>query len=199
MQGDKLLMKNKTMKNSKFSKNKIGWYSELFIFPKTPEVNKNSDGKPAAEKPKRSASPTNSSCENCPVLQLCISQLKEELTLKKIQMLIIAFTFMFTKTIFFQLEKQSALDKISELEKQLLDFQQKHAILQGELFNTKKELKLCKLKFAGKCSALSKASKPCEDKKDTSKADKIIANEHPNYIIDCTCLQILTYTVSILF
>ena len=50
----------------------------------------------------------------------------------------------------FQLEKQSALDKISELEKQLLDFQQKHAILERELFNTKKELKLCKLKFAGK-------------------------------------------------
>ena len=87
----------------------------------------------------------------------------------------------------FQLEKKSALDKISELEKQLLDFQQKHAILEGELFNTKKELKLCELKFAGKCSALSKASKPCEDKKDSSKEDdKIIANEHPNDIIDVT-------------
>ena len=35
-------------------------------------------------------------------------------------------------------------------------------------------------------SALSKASKPCEDKKDSSKADKIIANEHPNDIIDVT-------------
>ena len=169
MQGDKLLMKNKTMKNSKFSKNKIGWYSELFVFPKTPEVNKNSDGKPAAEKLKRSASPTNSSCENCPVLQLCISQLKEELTLKKIQMLIIAFTFMFTKTIFFQLQKQSALDKISELEKQLLDFQQKHAILREELLDAKKQMKLYKLKFASKCSASSKASKPREDPKNCSK------------------------------
>ena len=38
----------------------------------------------------------------------------------------------------FQLEKQSALDKISELEKQLLDFQQKHAILQEELLDAKK-------------------------------------------------------------
>ena len=35
-------------------------------------------------------------------------------------------------------------------------------------------------------SALSKASKPCEDKKDSGKADKIIANEHPNDIIDVT-------------
>ena len=83
------------------------------------------------------------------------------------------------------MEKQSTLDKISELEKQLLDFQQKHAILQGELLDTKRELKLSTLKFAGKCSTLSKTSKPCEDKKDSSKEDdKIIANEHPNDIID---------------
>ena len=48
-------------------------------------------------------------------------------------------------------------------------------------------MKLCKLKFAGKCSALSKASKLYEDKKDSSKeADKIIANEHPNNVIDVT-------------
>ena len=46
-------------------------------------------------------------------------------------------------------------------------------------------MKLCKLKFAGKCIALSKASKPCEDKKDSSKeANNITANEHPNDIID---------------
>ena len=85
------------------------------------------------------------------------------------------------------MEKQSALDKISELQKQLLDFQQKYAILQGELLDAKKELKLYKLKFSSKCSALSKASKPCEDPKNSSKeADKIIANEHPNDIIDVT-------------
>ena len=59
--------------------------------------------------------------------------------------------------------------------------------MQGELLDAKEELKLCKLKFAGKCSALSKASKLCEDKKDSSKnADKIIVNEHPNDIIDVT-------------
>ena len=59
--------------------------------------------------------------------------------------------------------------------------------MQGELLDPKKELKLCKLKFSGKCSALSKASKLCEDKKDSSKeTDKIIANEHPNDIIDVT-------------
>ena len=34
---------------------------------------------------------------------------------------------------------------------------------------------------------MSKASKPCEDRKNSSKeADKIIANEHPNNIIDVT-------------
>ena len=49
----KSLKKNKKLKDSKFSKKKIGWYSEPFIFPKMPEVNKNSDGEPAAEKPKR--------------------------------------------------------------------------------------------------------------------------------------------------
>ena len=48
-------------------------------------------------------------------------------------------------------------------------------------------MKLFKIKFASKCSALSKASKPCEDRKKGSKeADKIIANEHPNDIIDVT-------------
>ena len=59
--------------------------------------------------------------------------------------------------------------------------------MQGELLDTEKELKLCKLKFAGKCGALSKISKLCEDKKGSSKeADRIIANEHPNDIIDVT-------------
>ena len=48
-------------------------------------------------------------------------------------------------------------------------------------------MKLYKLKFSSKCSTLSKTSKPCEDKKNSSKeADKIIANEHPNDIIDVT-------------
>ena len=89
MQGDKdvlnfskSLKKNKKLKDSKFSKKKIGWYSEPFIFPKTPDVNKNSDGEPAAKKPNRNASSTNFICENCPVLQVFISQLQEDLTLK---------------------------------------------------------------------------------------------------------------------
>ena len=66
MQGDKdalnlskSLKKNKKLKDPKFPKKERGWYKEPFIFPKTPEVNKNSDGKPAAKKPKRNASPTN--------------------------------------------------------------------------------------------------------------------------------------------
>ena len=85
------------------------------------------------------------------------------------------------------MENQSALDKIYELEKQLLDFQQKHAILQRELLDAKKELKLYKLNFASKCDTLSKASKPCEGPRQSSKeANKINANEHPNYIINVT-------------
>ena len=44
-----------------------------------------------------------------------------------------------------------------------------------------------KLNFASKCGALSKASKQCEDPENISKeADKIIANVHPNDIIDVT-------------
>ena len=83
MQGDqdalnfsKSLKKTKKLKDSKF------WYKEPFIFPKTPEVNKNSDGKPAAKKPKRNASPTNFICEKYPVLQLSISEPQKDLTLK---------------------------------------------------------------------------------------------------------------------
>ena len=91
------------------------------------------------------------------------------------------------------MEKQGAVDKISDLEKQLFDLQQKHATLQGELLDAKKELKLYKLKFASKCSALSKASKPCEDKKNSSKeADKTIANEQPNDVIGVTQYDIVS-------
>ena len=75
-----LLKKNKKLKKSNFSKNKKGWYSEPF-FPKTSEVEENFDGEPAAKKSKNS-SPTNFNCENCPVLQVSISQLQEDLTLK---------------------------------------------------------------------------------------------------------------------
>ena len=150
-----------------------------------PEINKNSDGEPAAKKPKQNASSTNVICENCPVLQVSISQLQEDLTLKTSECSEL-HSYLRSERDFFQLEKQSALDKISELEKQRLDFQQKHAILEGELLNAKKELKLRKLKLAGNCSTLSRALKPCEDKKDSSKADKIIANEHPNDSIDVT-------------
>ena len=81
-------------------------------------------------------------------------------------MLRIAFTFTFRKRIF-----------SAEI------FQ--HAILEGKLFDAKKELKLYKIKFVSKCSALSKASEPGEDSKNSNKeADKIIVNEHPNDIID---------------
>ena len=76
MQGDKdalnfskSLKKNKKLKGSKFSQNKRAWYKEPFIFPKRPEVNKISEGKPAAKKPKPNASRTNFICENCPKLQ----------------------------------------------------------------------------------------------------------------------------------
>ena len=126
MQGDKnvlnfskLLKKNKKMKDSKFSKSKIGWHNEPFIFPKTTEVDKNSYG--------------------------------ESISIVRIVQFYKSLSHNYRKTLHshlcserknFQLEKQSTLDNISELEKQLLDFQQKHTILQGELLDAKKELKL---------------------------------------------------------
>ena len=79
MQGDKdalnfskSLKKNKKLKDSK----------EPFIFPKMPEVNKNSDGNPAAKKSKRNAIPTNFICEKCPGLEVSISELQKDLNLK---------------------------------------------------------------------------------------------------------------------
>ena len=132
----KSLKKNKKLKDSKFPENKRGWYKEPFIFPKRPEVNKNSDGKPAAKKPKPNASPTNCICENCPVLQVSISELQKDLTLKTSECSKLHSDLCLERE-FFQLEKQSTLDRISELEKHLLEFQQKHAILQGGLCNGK--------------------------------------------------------------
>ena len=134
------------------------------FFPKTPEVKENFDGEPAPKKSKQNTSPSNFNCENCPVLQVSVSQLQEELTLETSECSEL-HSHSCSEKEFFQLEKQSKLDKISELEKQLLDFQQKYAILEGKLLNTKKELKLYKITSASKCSALSKASKPCEDGK----------------------------------
>ena len=75
MQGDKdALNFSKLLKKNK----KLGWYKEPFIFPKTPEISRNSNGEPAAKKPKQNASPTNFFCENCPVLQVSISQLQHK-------------------------------------------------------------------------------------------------------------------------
>ena len=136
IQGDEKALKfsesldqNKNFKNSNFSRKKWGWYSEPFIFSKTPEVNKNSDSEPAAKKPKQNTIHTNFNSENCPVLQVFISQLQEELTLKTSECSEL-HSHLCQKKI--HLEKQSAPDRVFESERQLLDFQQKYAILQGE-------------------------------------------------------------------
>ena len=94
------------------------------------EVKKYSDGKPAAKKPKSNASPTNFTCEDFPVLQVSVSELQKDLTLKTSECSKLHSDLCLERESF-QLEKHSALDRISELEKQLLEFQQKHAILQG--------------------------------------------------------------------
>ena len=44
--------------------------ANFVIFPKTPEVNKNSDGKPTAKNPKRNARSNNFICDTCPVFQV---------------------------------------------------------------------------------------------------------------------------------
>ena len=103
------------------------------------EVRKYSDGKPAAKKPKSNASPTNFNCEDSPVLQVSVSELQKVLTLKTSECSKLHSDLCLERE-FFQLEKHSALDRISELEKQLLEFQQKHAISKGELFHGKKKI-----------------------------------------------------------
>ena len=75
------LRKNKKIEKSKFSKNKKGWYSEPFS-PQTPEVKESFDSELAAKKPKLNAGPINFNRENCPVLQVSISQLQRYPTLK---------------------------------------------------------------------------------------------------------------------
>ena len=101
------------------------------------EVKKYSDGKPAAKKPKSNASPTNFTCEEFPVLQVSVSELQKDLTLKTSECSKLHSDLCLERE-FFQLEKHSALERISELDKKLLEFQQKHAILLGVLFNAKK-------------------------------------------------------------
>ena len=111
----KILNKNKSLKNSKFSRNNIDCYSEPFIFSKTPELNKNSDGEPAAKKPKQNASSTNFSCENCPVFKVSISQLQEDLNLK-LSGYSELHSYLCSERQIFQLEKHNALYKLSKLE-----------------------------------------------------------------------------------
>ena len=52
---------------------------------------------------------------------------------------------------------KGAFEKISDLEKQLLDFEQKHGDLQGELLLIKRKTYSYQKMFSGKCAALSKA------------------------------------------
>ena len=47
-------------------------------------------------------------------------------------------------------------------------------------------MKLYKIKFSSKCIALRKALKPCSDSSSSKEADKIIANEDANDMIDVT-------------
>ena len=65
----------------------------------------------------------------------------------------------------FQKKIKSALEKISDLEKQLHHFEQKHGDLQEELLFTKRTKSTYQKKFSNKCAALSKAHKKFEDVK----------------------------------
>ena len=75
----------------------------------------------------------------------------------------------------FQKEFEGVLAKISFVEEQLHDFQQKHGYLQKELLLTKKETKTCKSKYASKCASLSKRNS--QDKKDEQQLKQINQND----------------------
>ena len=97
MQGDKdALNFSKSLKKNK----KLGWYKEPFIFPKTPEISRNSNGEPAAKKPKQNASPTNFFVRTVQFYKSLSHNYSTRPHPKNIRMIRIAFTFMFRKRIF---------------------------------------------------------------------------------------------------
>ena len=80
----KKLQVNKNLKQKKYSKNAKDWYTKSFIFPRPPkkEVTK-SDGEPVVKKQKTDSSPSNLSCQKCPVLKYSLSKLQNDLNLKQ--------------------------------------------------------------------------------------------------------------------
>ena len=101
-------------------------------------------------------SASNFVCPECVSLKCSISKLQNELNLKTAECTEL-HSLLDSQKEKYENEKQSTLEKISDLEKQLQDFKQKHGILEQELFSNKKTIQTYKYKFANKCAALSKA------------------------------------------
>ena len=74
----------------------------------------------------------------------------------------------------FEKQIKSALEKISDLEKQLHHFEQKHGDLQEELLFTKTTKSTYQKTFSNKCPVLSKAHKKFEDVKIEKQVNDII-------------------------
>ena len=110
---------------------------KVFFFPQPPKEEVKSDGEPAAKKLKTDSSPSNLSCQECSVLKCSLSKLQNDLNLKTAECNDLHSRLDLQKESF---EKQikSALEKISDLEKQLHHFERKHGDFEEELLFTKR-------------------------------------------------------------
>ena len=140
-----------------YSKNRHDWYNQIFLNNKR-KVGK-PDGQPATKKTKTDTSPSASNfiCHDCLGLISSIFQLQNDLALKTAECNEIANTIV-------SKEFEGALPKISFLEEQLYDFQQKHCCLQEDLLLSKKETKKYKSKYANMCATFSKRNSQDKNK-----------------------------------
>ena len=104
---------------------------KVFFFPQPPKEEVKSDGEPAAKKKKQKtdSSLSNLSCQECSILKCSLYKLQNDLNLKTEECNDLHSRLDLQKESF---EKQikSALEKISDLEKQLHHFERKHGDLQ---------------------------------------------------------------------
>ena len=138
---------------------------KALFFPQPPKEEVKPDGEPAVKKNKKTDSiRSNFSCQECSVLKCSLSKLQNDPNLKIVECNDLHSRLDLQKESF-QKKIKSALEKISDLEKQLHHFEQKHGDLQEELLFTKRTKSTYQKKFSNKCAALSKAHKKFEDVK----------------------------------
>ena len=181
----KKLKYNRDMKLKKYSKNVKDWYTKSFVFPTPPkeDVTK-SDGELAPKKQKTNASPSTFSCQKCHVLKCSLSKLQNDLDLKTAECNDLHSHLDLQKESF-EKQMKGALEKISELEKQLHDFEQKHGDLQEELLLTKRKTNTYQKKFSSKCAALSKAHRKFGDVVENKTEEKQANDNEVIHVTKC--------------